>query len=295
MAKVRTPQILLAAAVSAGLIAPALAAGPAKHSAAPARTASIAAGNAATLSVAYKLRFWEIPFGHTSYHGIFAHGTYQVSSHFETSGIVSVFWRSVIDAGASGNVRGHAIAPYIYNSYATRGDHKTQRVKLTYHHDGPPQLLATPPYNTKKYPVTPRQQEAGVDPMSAITLIISGLRADPGNPCGTVAPVFDGRRRYNIEFTYVKDETVKLDNGLYAGMAHLCRLRYHQIAGYKPKVLHNAKARPPIYALFVDIPDAGAPLGHYVLPVKLWAETKWGTVSAELSALKTGENKVAGG
>ncbi len=293
MAKVRGRQILLAAAVSAAVIAPALAAGPTAPE--PARQAAIAPPDAATLNVAYVLRFWDIPFGHTDYRGVFANGTYRVSSHFETRGIINTFWHSVIDAGASGDVGGHRVAPYIYDSYAVRGDDKKQRVKLTYHHEGPPELLATPPYDTEKYPVTESEQEAGIDPMSAITLIVTGVQASSDNPCGTIAPVFDGRRRYDIDFAYVKDEKVKLDNGLYDGTAHLCQLKYHQIAGYKPQLLHDESARPPIFALVADIPDTAAPLGHYLVPLKLWTDIKWGTVTAELSALKTGEDKTAGG
>ena len=70
----------------------------------------------------------------------------------------------------------------------------------------------------------------------------------------------DGRRRYNIEFTYIKDEPVTLGK-LYAGNAHLCQVHYHQIAGFKPKILKEGAAFPPIYADFADIPAAGAPNG----------------------------------
>lgn len=284
MAEVRMRQFLWAAALAGGLILPALAA-PSK---APERTASIAPAGSGSIDVAYDLRYWFIPFGHTTYHGVFTEGTYRASSYFKTSGVVSVFWQAEIDAGASGRVEAHKVSPFIYDSHYRRGSEHKQQVKLTYRADGPPRLFAQPAYNTKKYPVPEAEQEKGVDPMSAITLILSGVMADAKNPCGTVAPVFDGRRRYNIAFTYIKDQQVKLDNGIYNGAAHLCRVHYDQIAGYKPKMLKEGEAWPPIFVLTADVKDASAPEGHYVVPLKAWANTSWGTVTAELTKLKTG-------
>lgn len=289
MSKAGGRQILWAAAVSAALIGPAL---PGERPVAPKESrqavASVAPDTKATVDLAYDLRFWFVPFGHTTYRSVFAHNTYQASSYFKTSGLVSVFWQAEIDAGASGTVERHAIAPYVYDSHYRRGSEHKQQVKLTYEKDGPPKLFSAPPYDIGKYPVSDEEQERGVDPMSAVTLIISGVKADAKNPCGTVAPVFDGRRRYDIEFTYIKDEPVKLDNGLYNGTAHLCRVHYKQIAGYKPKMLKEGQSWPPIYAQVADMPDANAPLGRYVVPLKLWADTSWGKVTAELSAMKTG-------
>jgi hypothetical protein len=288
MAEGRMRQMLWAGALAGGLFMPAMAAG--MPQAKPINVATLTPQKTAIINVAYNLRFWFIPFGHTTYRGVFKGGTYQASSYFKTSGFVSMFWKSEIDAGASGRVGPHGLSPYIYDSYNRRSPTKKQRVKLTFHDGAPPKLTATPVYNTNKYPVSAKEQEEGIDPMSAVTLILSGLSADKANPCGTVAPVFDGRRRYNLEFTYLKDQKVKMENGVYTGTAHLCRVRYRQIAGYKQEIINGDKQKwPPIFALVADVPAAGAPHGHYVVPVKLWSKTKWGTVTAELSKLKTAQ------
>lgn len=44
------------------------------------------------LGLAYTISFWGIPFGHTDFNSKFHEETYSTNSHFETSGIVSVFW-----------------------------------------------------------------------------------------------------------------------------------------------------------------------------------------------------------
>jgi hypothetical protein len=98
--------------------------------------------------------------------------------------------------------------------------------------------------------------------------------------------VFDGRRRYNITFTYLKDEQAKLTTGAYKGKAHLCQMHYNQIAGFKPKIMKEGKAFPPIYGWFADIPSASAPNGRYLIALRVWASTGYGTVMAELNQLK---------
>ena len=89
-----------------------------------------------------------------------------------------------------------------------------------------------------------------------MVLITSGVGASADNPCGVVAPVFDGRRRYNIELTKVKDTTVKMDNGLYKGKALLCEMKYHQLAGFKPKIIKDNESFPKINAWVATFPSA---------------------------------------
>lgn len=237
----------------------------------------------ATINLAYRIAFWGIPFGETSYRGVFDGGNYSASSHFETSGIVSLFWQAIIDARASGQISAEAVQPREYDSYYRRGSSRNERVKLSFH-DGVVATLADPAYDTTKYRVTEAQQREAMDPMSAITLVLSGVRASSANPCGTSAPVFDGRRRYDIEFTFIKDEPLKL-GALFDGRAHLCQLHYRQISGFKPKILKEGAAFPPIYGDFGVFIAPDAPNGRYVLPLRLWCRLGWGTVSADLDSL----------
>jgi len=239
----------------------------------------------ASLNVAYTISFWGIPFGETNFDSKFHDQTYNTVSHFETSGIVSMFWQATIDASSTGKYAAHNIEPGVYDSYYRRGSDKNERVKVTYSGDEPT-VFADPPYNTTSYPVTAEQKKEGLDPLSAVAYILTATKVDAANPCGTLAPVFDGRRRYNITFTYLKDEQAKLSTGVYNGKAHLCQMHYNQIAGFKPKILKEGKAFPPIYGWFADIPSADSPNGHYFIALRVWASTGYGTVVAELNQLK---------
>ncbi len=90
-------------------------------------------------------------------------------------------------------------------------------MSLTYDSGNPPRLYADPPYSTTGYEVKPDDQKDTLDPLSARDVHRHAAWAPSGNPCALTAPVFDGRRRYNIEMTKVKDVDIKMDNGLYAG------------------------------------------------------------------------------
>ncbi|HEY3638206.1 MAG TPA: DUF3108 domain-containing protein [Rhizomicrobium sp.] len=264
----RSASALLALALSGSAIAQPAAAPPVPSGAA---------------TLAYSIAFWSIPFGQTSYQLRFADGGYSASSHFETSGIVSLFWQAIIDASASGHLAGVSLAPKQYDSFYRRGEAKKERVLVTFDKSAVT-TTADPPYDMTKYPVSDAQKREALDPMSAIALVLAGLTADHGNPCGTVAPVFDGRRRYNIEFAYEHDEPVSL-GAIYNGTAHLCRLHYKQIAGFKPKILKEGAAFPPIYGDFAEIPSPQAPDHHYLVPLRISAHVSWGTVSAQITKL----------
>lgn len=273
----RSVRIPLLAAFAAALALPA-----AGDQAKPTRVAALE--NGSSLGVAYTISFWGISFGHTDFNSKFKPEGYSTISHFETSGIVSMFWQAKIEASSNGQVEPHGLEPAVYNSLYQRGADKKERVKVTFA-GAEPTVEADPPYNLTQYPVTAEQKKEALDPLSAVTLVLAGLKADAANPCGTVAPVFDGRRRYNIEFKYLKEDKPDVDTALGHGKAHLCEMHYNQIAGFKPKIVKEGKAFPPIYGWFVDVPNPNAPNGHYEIALKVWASTGYGTVDATLSQI----------
>jgi Protein of unknown function (DUF3108) len=249
------------------------------------RLASLAPARSGSLGMDYTIAFWTIPFGRTTFDVRFDNAAYRIDSRFQTSGIISALWNASIDANASGQIGPRTVSPGVYDSHYQRGS-KHQQVKVSFATGAVPVTYADPPYNTKRYPVTDEQKKDGIDPLSAAITVLTGLHASTSSPCGTVAPVFDGRRRYNIELSYLHDEPVKIEN-VYSGHAHLCQLRYNQIAGFKPKLLREGRALPPAYAWIAEIPSDSAPLAHhYLVPLKAWTATDFGTVSATLTKMR---------
>jgi hypothetical protein len=238
------------------------------------------------LEIGYQMRFWGIPFGQTNYSGSFTKNSYAAKAHFQTNGLVSVLWRIAIDASASGRLDNNGIAPTLYDTTSKNHSNKLQRVKVDF--TSPvPTTIAEPTYDTTQYPVSDDQKKGALDPMSAFTLLLANLQSGgEGKPCSEGVHVFDGRRRYDVSFTYIKDEPVKLDNGLFAGATHLCQIHYNYVAGYAQEIIKDDNNLPPMFANFADISDVGAPSGHYTVAVKLYANYSLGTFVVALNDLK---------
>lgn len=256
--------------------------------------AALAAGGAggeatsvpgSTLQMAMTLYAGGVTLGKVDLNTTIRGDQYHSVSNLSTSGIVNAFWQSEIQATSNGTVAPKNFHPGLYDSFYTGKSDKKQEVSLTYDTSGPVRLYADPPYSTTGYEVPPAQQRGTFDPLSAITFFVSGVGAETGNPCSVLLPVFDGRRRYDVEFVKVKDTTVSLDNGLYKGPAVLCQMKYKQISGYKPRVLKDASKFPLINAWVTTIPSAVTGR-DYVVPLRVWSNTEYGVIAAVATTLK---------
>lgn len=233
-----------------------------------------------SLRVIYGLRVSFISLGKMDLSQQFQNGNYKAVSRLETGGIVNLFWKSKIEAKSNGDLeRGH-VQPAVYDSFSINHHNKKQQVSLTYGRNTPPMLFANPPYKTKKYPVTDEQKRNTLDPVSALVFMTRGLSASRSNPCGTVAPVFDGARRYDVALEYIKTTDVHLENGLYSGPVFVCQIHYRQIAGFKQKILEEGKKLPEMFAWMASLPTSSDPDEHYLVPLRIWTTTGFGTVEA---------------
>jgi len=260
----------------------------------PAATPAFAAGGEAAdtpaqaashLTLALTLYAGGVTLGKVDMDATFHAGDYHVVSNLETSGIVNAFWQAQIQATSDGKFKAKSLEPALYDSFDTNHSGKRQEVSITYEKGNPIRMFADPKFQTKGYDVKPEEQKSTLDPLSAVIFITSGVAASAENPCGVVAPVFDGRRRYNIELSKVKDTTVKMDNGLYKGKALLCEMKYKQLAGFKPKVIKENASFPKINAWIATFPSS-IPGRTYVVPLRVWADTDYGTVAAVATSLK---------
>jgi hypothetical protein len=220
---------------------------------------------------------------------------YHIVSNLETRGVVNAFWQSVIQASSSGTIESRLLQPTLYDSFYTGHTEKHQEVSLSYEDGTPVRLYANPPYSTTGYEVKPEDKKSTFDPLSAVVFIASGVGATSGNPCSVLAPVYDGRRRYNIELKKVKDITVQMDNGLYKGPAILCEIKYKQISGFKPRVLKETNF-PLINAWVATFPSSISGRS-YAVPLRVWAQSQYGVIAAVATAFKIDgvEPKGAGG
>lgn len=247
---------------------------------------TVATGPTRTLDLAYDIYVGGVTLGKVDMSARMQGGDYKVVSSLDTAGIVNRFWQSHIQASSSGELQGNRIHPGTYDSTSTHtGSDKTQVVNMKYSGDAPATVEADPPYS-EKYPIPEDQKKDTFDPGSAILRVATGVAATADNPCGAVTPVFDGRRRYDVLLRFVKKTDVKLDNGVYAGPALLCEIKYIQVAGYKQKILDENKKLPQMFAWIASVPSRTDPSKTYLVPLRLWATTDFGIAAAVASKVR---------
>jgi len=240
---------------------------------------------ASRLEVGMTLYAGGITMGHMDLDATQRGGEYHAVSNMQTLGVVNAFWQSEIQATSTGKLGAKNFMPGLYDSFYTGRSGRKQEVSLTYEGASPPRLYADPVYSTTGFEVKPEDTKNTLDPLSAITLIFSGVAAEPGNPCAITAPVFDGRRRYDIQVNKVRDIDVRLDSGLYQGKGIQCDVRYRQVAGFRPRVLKDNEKFPVIHAWFVTVPSAVSGR-EYAVPVRIWSETKYGVLAILANSVK---------
>jgi hypothetical protein len=248
---------------------------------------------ASTLDLSFDLFVGGIPLGKAAMTARFQGTDYKAISTLETAGIVNAFWQSKIEASSNGLVERGAVRPTLYASYSQNRKAERRQVSLRFGPDGPQSLYSDPPYPETRYAVSEDQQKNTLDPLSAAIYLANSVNAENAKPCEAVAPVFDGRRRYDVSLRFVRKSEVRMDNGLYRGPVSVCRVQYNQIAGYQQELIERGKKLPEMFAWVTPVRSRTDPSRQYMLPLRVWAETEYGIVVALASSAKVDGTPVA--
>lgn len=241
---------------------------------------------ASTLELSYDLYVGGIALGKVAMSARFQGADYKAISTLETSGIVNAFWQSKIEAASNGLVRQGDVRPALYDSYSQNRKEERRQVTLTFGPEGPKSLFSDPPYPEARYPVSEELQRKTLDPLSAAVFLTNSGNAPNAKPCEAVAPIFDGRRRYDVALRFVKKADVRMDNGLYRGPVSVCEVHYNQIAGYQQTLVQQGKKLPEMFAWVTPVRSRLDPSRQFMLPLRVWAETEYGIVVALASSAK---------
>jgi hypothetical protein len=246
--------------------------------AAPAATAIAAPGGQSNqIQLAWLVYISGIKIGVVGLKSQFVPGGYASVSNLKTGGLVGVFYDAKIEANSVGYLTPMGLRPRNYNADAT--SKKRQITQLTYTASAV-QLFANPSYNTKRFPVPDDLKVNTLDPVSAMTFAISGISVSQERPCGDTLRVFDGARRYDVDFRFIANVNLKPDEEGYGGPAVKCEVIYKQIAGFKPSV-DQGKKRYPIYVWGAPFETSqGGPLRRFIVPVRIETDTAYGTAKA---------------
>jgi hypothetical protein len=240
-----------------------------------------------TFDIAFRLYAGGIPFGDITMSTRIQGETYLASSTVETSGLINRFWESKIEAASNGNIGESQIKPARYDNFTTRRGRRREFV-LSFRDDGPDQIYSNPERGWDDEELPPGAEEArhSLDPLSAMVFLTNSSEANRENPCGVVAPVYDGQRRYDVAFSFVKREDVRMDNGLYAGPVMTCQIEYVQVAGELQNIVENGGEMPRVFAWIAEIRSPENLEKAYMVPIRLWSDTEFGMITAVANELR---------
>jgi hypothetical protein len=244
----------------------------------------IAAG-VSTLDVQYDIYLGGISLGALSMSVRIEGDAYKAISSLQTSGVANAFTRTKIDGSSSGVIDGDAPKPTLYFANSQHGENN-QQVTVKFPLDGPPTFFAEPAYrNPKRIEMPDNVKLHSLDPVSAMVSFTTSYDLNRKDPCRVTLPVFDAQRRYDIGLSFVKDTDIRMDNGLYAGPVQVCKIAYKAVAGARQYVAKNGKL-PPIFTWLTSLQSTAVPARHYILPLRIWAESELGVAAAVASSVK---------
>jgi hypothetical protein len=198
---------------------------------------------------------------------------YRASSEMETVGIVgTVFpWRS--EATSEGSRRQSSLWPLRHRSQGVyRGERRV--VELDYRDGGTVEARVEPaPEHDWRESVPVELQRTTIDPLTAALAVMA-------SDCDGSLPVFDGRRRYDLELSDLGEGEVEASSyHLYAGEARRCRALVKALGGFwRDDPRHSEK--PTTLDYWIAAPRRDLP----PLPVYLELSGQRGTLSIHLTA-----------
>ncbi|MFQ3622249.1 MAG: DUF3108 domain-containing protein [Acetobacteraceae bacterium] len=211
---------------------------------------------------------------------------YRAVAQMRTAGLLAVFLRGEQTAVVEGRVGPETalgLAPERYGLDGRWRD-RVRRIAMRWQGGTPEVLTLIPANDEERDPVPLELQRGTVDAMSALVGLLH--RVARTGRCDGAAAVFDGRRRTDFTARTEGEEELAAHRwGSYAGRALKCGFEGRQVAGFWREA-DPAQAREPRGgAAWFARPGPGLPM----VPVRIEAETNWGTVHVHLTRIGFGD------
>ena len=202
---------------------------------------------------------------------------YHVNSVFKTRGLLDTVVGFLLRAEAVGRIEAGRLKPVEYaSSSKMRG--KPRTIRVLYAKDGSVISADTsPPDKEKRTKVTPDMMVGTVDALTS-TLIV-GRALEQGGTCNQRIPVFDGRRRYDLQYEDRGiQELGKSSYSAFAGPARACKVRQHRIAGFALDADDGEKQSDEASIWIANVLPGAPPM-----PVRIELDSGWGYVYVHLA------------
>jgi hypothetical protein len=203
---------------------------------------------------------------------------YVIQGDFSTAGLGALFANVANRSMAEGRQTGGAPQPTRFESETDR-DGVVQHLRVDYRADGTPTGSAAPPPKDPVTPVNFSQLAGTVDHLTAYLLL--ERQVAHGGGCTLKVPVFDGRHRYDLQFSDAgRHELTPAEGQNFKGPTQACRMTRQEIGGFYLDRKHEEGASAGTIWYAPLLPAAGI-----AVPVRMTMHTEIGDVALFLSKL----------
>jgi hypothetical protein len=206
--------------------------------------------------------------------------SYLIQGDFETAGMGALFLSLANRSVAKGWQRGDVPHPQSFESETTRNG-VLHHNHVDFSASGSPNGYFTPAPSEPVTPVAATQLPGTVDNLTAYLLVERQIAH--GGGCTMRVPVYDGRHRYDLDFSDVGDAVLKPAAGQkFSGSAHECRMVRREIGGFYVDKSHDEGASSGTIWYAPLLPEA-----DLAVPIRMEMQTEIGDVEIYLSQLKS--------
>lgn len=217
----------------------------------------------AEVRAVYKIQFNGFEIGQFAFNSSVHERTYAVTANADISALLGVVrWNGV--TRVSGALAGNAPRPAGF-SFDYQGSSKAGSLRMGFSNGGITSLEQTPALveSPDTVPLQPAHMRGVLDPLSAILAL---SRPRDGNPCNQKVPVFDGKVRFDLTFSFKEDAPIgEVQRGAAVEMVRVCRVRVLPIAGHRDdEASAQLKRSMGIEVAFRAIPSAKLFVPHRI-------------------------------
>ena len=239
----------------------------------------------AQISGRYDISIAGLQVGAAAMEAIFDSSSYQASVTVRLSGVAKLITSGRGNASASGRLNGSMPVPAQYQLSMTTGD-RQEAIRMGMSGGSVRSLSIEPerPPAPDSVPVHMNHRSNVLDPLSAGLFFSARAASAMGeDACAKTYPVFDGRQRYDLTFTYDRRETFKAQG--FEGPVLVCKARYKPVAGHVPN-----RADVQFMASNPEMEVWIAPTGssRAFVPAKIVIRTQVGLAEIEATRLSLG-------
>lgn len=232
---------------------------------------------AETLRAHYTVTFVGLPVGAAGFVARFDPSRYRFDLDARLTGLAGLFTSFKGAGSASGRFSGTHMLPSAYAT-ASSNPQGSRTVRMGMAGGAVTGVDISPPIEERsdRVPLRPSDKRGVLDPMSALLMSVAGTAPVVGPAgCNRTVPIFDGYSRFNINLSFVREQSVQVPG--YAGPVVVCAARYVPIAGHRNRRAVQALAANRDLQVWL------APLGQtrFVFPFKIFIRSELGETVIE--------------